>query len=88
MAYFAERRQQYVTLAAARYSSEDAAQVVEYIQAVIDYSRRSKPYQQAVQSLKELKEEMEVIESKEKERALILSQQVPTEVRTEVFVKS
>ena len=78
--YFTEKKQFGVTLAAARYSSEDAAQVVEYIQAVIDFTRKSKPYQKAVQSLKELKEEMEIIENKEMERNLIKAEEVEDEV--------
>ena len=77
---FTDKRQIGVTLAAARYSSEDAAQVVEYIQAVIDFAKKIKPYKKAVQSLKKLKEEMEILENRERERNSAMSQQGPEEV--------
>ena len=73
-----------MTLAAARYSSEDAAQVVEYIQAVIDFSKKSKPYHKAKETLKELKIEREKMEKKSQERTLMLSQEVPFEVKINI----
>ena len=75
-----EKKQTGVTLAAARYSSEDAAQVVEYIQAVIDYTVKSKPYRKAVQTLKELKNEMEIIKSREAEKKMTKTDEVEEEV--------
>ncbi len=57
-----------MTLAAARYSSEDAAQLVEYCQSVIEFTRRNKPYRNALKVLHDLQDELEVIENKKSER--------------------
>lgn len=74
-----------MTLAAARYSSEDAAQVVEYIQAVVDFSRKSKPYLHALQTLKKLKSEMEKIENREVERSLTKQDEITDEVNAAFY---
>ena len=57
-----------MSLAAAQYSSEDAAQVVEYIQAVIDVTRKSIPYKTAMQALVKLNQELNSIKIKKAER--------------------
>lgn len=59
--------------------------MVEYIQAVIDFTRKSKPHRKAVHTLKELKDEMEIIESKELERNLMKSEEVDDEVGNDLM---
>ena len=48
-----------ITLQAARYSSEDAAQIVEYVQLVIQFTRKYTPYTRTLESLNFLKKEKE-----------------------------
>ncbi len=65
---FLDKKNFGLTLAAARYSSEDAAQLVEYCQAVIDFTRKNKPYLNAKKVLHDLQDELEIIEAKNLER--------------------
>ena len=48
-----------ITLQAAKYSSEDAAQIVEYIQLVVQFSKKYQPYKKTLQILEGLKIEKE-----------------------------
>eukprot|EP00794_Sanderia_malayensis_P000407 gene407-1042_t len=57
-----------LSLAAARYSSEDAAHLVEYCQAVIEFTRKNKPYLNAKKVLKDLQDEKELIDSAKSEK--------------------
>ena len=63
-----------------RYSSEDAAQVVEYIEAVIDFVRKNKPHKQAIKLLKDLKNEVELREHRQLERKLTQESEKENEV--------
>ena len=56
---FLERKAQGITLAAAKYSSEDAAILVEYIISLVEYTRLYKPYKKALEYLEELIREKE-----------------------------
>lgn len=66
--FFSDERNTGITLHAAKYSSEDAAQIVEYIQLVIQFSRKYQPYMKSVQMLEGLKQE------KEDQTALLMAQ--------------
>ena len=63
---FEERQQGLITLQAARYSSEDAAQIVEYVQLVIHFTRKYRPYQRTMKVLSALR-----IEKEEEEQNLL-----------------
>lgn len=70
-----------ITLQAAKYSSEDAAQIVEYIQLVVQFSKKYQPYQKTLQILEGLRIE------KEDQAALLRAQklQVSEELISEVM---
>lgn len=55
----AERKPQGITTSAAKYSSEDAAVLVEYTVALVEYTRLYKPYRKACDYLDELLKERE-----------------------------
>lgn len=55
-----------ISLQAARFSSEDAAQIVEYVQKVIYFTRKYKPYIRTKNQLNKLK-----VQKKEKEEKLM-----------------
>lgn len=69
-----ERKVQGITIAAAKYSSEDAAVLVEYIIALVDYTRLYKPYNKAMEYLEEL---MRLKEEDERRNELELEKQQP-----------
>ena len=48
-----------ISLQAAKYSSEDAGQIVEYIQLVLQFSRKYQPYKKTLQILESLKQDKE-----------------------------
>ena len=54
-----ERKMQGITIAAAKYSSEDAAVLVEYTVAIVEYTRLYKPYRKASDYLQDLLREQE-----------------------------
>lgn len=54
-----ERKPQGITTTAAKYSSEDAAVLVEYTVALVEYTRLYKPYRKACDYLEELLKERE-----------------------------
>ncbi|XP_068697910.1 dynein axonemal heavy chain 8-like [Montipora foliosa] len=54
-----DRRPQGITITAAKYSSEDAAVLVEYTVALVEYTRLYKPYRKANDYLQELLREQE-----------------------------
>ena len=54
-----ERKPQGITTSAAKYSSEDAAVLVEYTVALVEYTRLYKPYRKACDYLDELLKERE-----------------------------
>ena len=54
-----ERKPQGITTSAAKYSSEDAAVLVEYTVALVEYTRLYKPYRKACDYLEELVKERE-----------------------------
>ena len=54
-----ERKVQGITTTAAKYSSEDAAVLVEYTVALVEYTRLYKPYKKACDYLEELLKERE-----------------------------
>ena len=68
-----------------RYSSEDAAQVVEYIEAVIDFIRKNKPHKQAIKLLKDLKNEVELREHRQLERKLTQESEKEDEVYLYIY---
>ena len=51
-----------ISIHAAKYSSEDAAQMVEYVQAVVHFNKKYQPYKKALRSLKKLETEKEAME--------------------------
>ena len=51
-----------ISIHAAKYSSEDAAQMVEYVQAVVHFTKKYQPYKKALRSLKKLETEKEAME--------------------------
>ena len=54
-----ERKIQGITIAAAKYSSEDAAVLLEYAVAIVEYTRLYKPYRKACDYLQDLLREHE-----------------------------
>ena len=56
-----------ITISAARYSSEDAAVLVEYVISIVEYTRRCGPLKQALDSLNQLEAEKEKIQLAEAE---------------------
>lgn len=54
-----ERKVQGITTTAAKYSSEDAAVLVEYTVALVEYTRLYKPYKKACDYLEDLLKERE-----------------------------
>jgi len=69
-------------LQAAKYSSEDAGQIVEYIQLVVQFSRKYQPYKRNLQILESLKQD------KEDQAAMIEAQKISVSEETiiEVYV--
>ncbi|EDO44670.1 predicted protein, partial [Nematostella vectensis] len=59
------RKIQGITIAAAKYSSEDAAVLVEYAIALVEYTRLYNPYRKAMMYLDELQREKEENEQRE-----------------------
>lgn len=51
-----------ISIHAAKYSSEDAAQMVEYVQSVVHFTKKYQPYKEALRSLKKLETEKEAME--------------------------
>lgn len=56
-----------ITISAARYSSEDAAVLVEYVISIVEYTKRCGPLKQALDTLDLLKQERERIQLSEME---------------------
>ena len=57
---FSERRHsQRITTTAARYSSEDAVILVEYVLSLLEYTKRYKPYKKVLDYITELSAEQE-----------------------------
>lgn len=55
-----ERRHSYaITTTAARYSSEDAVILVEYVLSLLEYTKRYKPYRKVIDYITELAVEQE-----------------------------
>ena len=50
-----------ITISAARYSSEDAAVLVEYVISIVEYTKRCGPLKQALETLDFLKQERDKI---------------------------
>lgn len=71
-----------LSLQAARYSSEDAAQIVEYVQLVIQFTRKYRPYHRTLQTLKSLK-----AVKKEEEESMLKVENVKTEEEKRIEVK-
>ena len=57
-----------ITIAAARYSSEDAATLVNYTIAIVEYTRRCGPLKAALEKMHELQREIEENERLQKEK--------------------
>ena len=57
-----------ITIAAARYSSEDAATLVNYTIAIVEYTRRCGPLKTALERMHELEREIEENERLQKEK--------------------
>ena len=68
---FSESKQQGISLQAARYSSEDAASIMEYVQQVVHYTLKYRPYIQTVELLASLKAEKLHLERKKQEANLL-----------------
>ena len=57
-----------ITIAAARYSSEDAATLVNYTIAIVEYTRRCGPLKAALEKMHELEREIEENDRLQKEK--------------------
>ena len=57
-----------ITLAAAKYSSEDAATLVNYTIAIVEYTRRCGPLKSALEKMHELEREIEENDRLQKEK--------------------
>lgn len=85
--FFLERKAQGITLAAAKYSSEDAAVVVEYIISLVEYTRLYKPYKKALEYLEDLIKEKE--EDEKRAELEQLKQDLPSrDVSTSMILMS
>ena len=75
-----------ITVQAARYSSEDAAQIVEYIQLVVQFSKRYQPYQKTLQILEGLKIDKEDQAALMRAQKIQVSEELISEVSGILFI--